>query len=519
MRWLRLIIIIVCIFSHFNGNACTIVAVSGSATADGRPLLMKNRDSSAWDLRIKIGGGGSNYVYLCQCNVPNGSAYSGFNETGFAIISSHSYNMPNTDYGWNAYIMQLALERCASVNEFDSLLNALTKPISVCSNYGVMDAQGNVAIFEVSAYTYARYNVDSSCNGYLIRTNYSFSGDTTIIHSVTTSSVPRYQISSDYMSNTIAANGFITKENLLELSRCLIDSVGVDLRNSAPFDEFAYTPVDFRYYVPGYSSTSAMVIQGVLPNEDPLLTVAWTALGPPLSTVTIPYLITPQRYLPQKSQMDSTGHSWLVSNGQQLKNRYFINSNTIDLAKLYNQAHTGVMQKIVEIEEELINRGDAIVDSLRIEEVSSINVANYYSWVDEYLEQQYCPFFNDTCDIGQISADTVFVHDTVYIEVFIHDTIFVTDTVFIHDTVYVQVNEINDIGAENIILYQNNGQIVVEKDGEGVLPQVSVFDVLGRQVLSCVYEEPTKKRFIVPLSGTYIVNVGGRKSYKIVVMK
>lgn len=92
----HLLLLLLFYLCHLSIDACTIVAVSGKATVDGRPLLLKNRDSKNCDIKIKIGKG--QYAYLCQCNVPNSSALSGYNETGFSIISSHSYNMPNSDY-------------------------------------------------------------------------------------------------------------------------------------------------------------------------------------------------------------------------------------------------------------------------------------------------------------------------------------------------------------------------------------------------------------------------------------
>lgn len=393
---------------HLSVDACTIVAVSGRATPDGRPLLLKNRDSSSWDIRIKIGGGGNKYVYLCQCNVPDGWVLSGYNETGFAIISSHSYNMPNSDGNWNAYIMQLALERCASVQQFDSLLNALTKPISVCSNYGVMDAQGNVAIFEVGAYTYARYDADSSSEGYLVRTNFSMSQDTTGVYQVSPSSAPRYQIASSFLEEAMSFEGSISKENLFGLTRRLVDSQGNDLRDIAPYDENSYTPVNFQYYVPRRISTSAMVIQGIAPGENPEMMVAWTMVGPPMASVTVPYLITPQHTLPQKSVVGTDGHSWLCYKGHQLKNSIFINNTTIDLAKLYNLSSTGIMQKVTRIEEEVLRLGNELVDDMRINGLSDNDVATYYAWVDYYLEEQYNLYFpNTTNAIMNVEDDAV----------------------------------------------------------------------------------------------------------------
>ena len=388
MHGVRNIIIVICTLVQLVGEACTIVAVSGRVTEDGRPMLLKNRDSDSENVFIKIGRE-SDLVYLSQCIVGSSWTLSGYNESGFAIINSHSYNMPNSSSGWNSYVMQLALEHCSTVDEFEHFLDSLPKPISVCSNYGVIDALGHAAIFETSAYSYVKYDADSVDCGYLIRTNFSFSQDTTGVYLITPSSRPRYQIASNYLEDAILTNGFITKEHLFGLSRCLVNCNGEDLRDIAPYDEGESMPVDFRYYVPRYSSTSAMIIQGVLPDESPQLTVAWTMLGPPMTSVTVPYLITPRSALPQKAQSGFHGSSWFAYNGRDLKNSCFINTHTLDLAKLYNLCGTGIMQTIENIEEVILNRGNDLVERYREGLASCFDIEYYYSWVDNYVEEQY----------------------------------------------------------------------------------------------------------------------------------
>lgn len=388
---LLILIIVFVVGFLFNVEACTIVAVSGNVTADGRPLLLKNRDSSIGNLTIRIGKG-LNHTYLCHHSINYGYALAGYNDAGFAIVNSDSYNMPNSSNTWNAYIMQLALERCATVDEFAYLLDTITKPVALASNYGVMDAQGNVTIIESNAYAYTRFDVDSTASGYLIRTNYSMSEDTTGICQATPTSLPRYLITSSYLDDAIMTNGFITKEDLLALTRCLIDSDGNDLHDYAPFDEYSYTPVPFRCYVPRYISNGAMVIQGLLPNELPKLTVAWSMVGPPMASVTVPYLITPEYALPHKAKLSSDGHSWFSSVGQQLKNDCFVDNVSLDLAKLYDLNGTGVMQKIEQIEEEILERGNRLVDKMRTGTASCIDVENYYSWIDGYVEEKYGEF-------------------------------------------------------------------------------------------------------------------------------
>lgn len=388
---LRIIIIALCMVVQPVGKACTIVAVSGRVTEDGRPLLLKNRDSSSVKTIIKIFRE-NNHAYLIQCTVGDNGPLSGYNDRGFAIINSHSYNMPNSSSGWNSYIMQLAIERCTTIDEFEHLLDSLPKPIPVCSNYGVIDALGHAAIFETSAYTFARYDADSVDCGYLVRTNFSFSQDTTGVYLLSPNSLPRYEIASNYLEDVFETNEYIAKEHLYGLSRCLVNRYGEDLRDFAPYDEYDTLLVDFRNYVPRFSTTSAMIIQGVLPDESPQLAVAWTMLGPPLVSVTIPYVITPRNILPQKAQPGYNGSSWFAYYGQNLKNSCFVDNNTLNLAKLYNLCGTGIMQTIDSIEGFILDRGNELVENYREGLASCFDIEHYYFWVDEFVEDQYTQF-------------------------------------------------------------------------------------------------------------------------------
>ena len=75
----------------------------------------------------------------------------GFNEAGFAIMNTASYNLNGNDGVKNmdreGELMRYALERCKSVDDFENLLKTLPKPLGVEANFGVIDAAGNGAYF------------------------------------------------------------------------------------------------------------------------------------------------------------------------------------------------------------------------------------------------------------------------------------------------------------------------------------------------------------------------------------
>lgn len=76
--------------------------------------------------------------------------------------------------------------------------------------------------------------------------------------------------------------------------------------------------------------------------------------------------------------------------------------------------------------------------------------------------------------------------------------------------------EINDIDAINISIYQHAGKIVVEGDFIG---DVLLFDIIGQQIEGKRHFENGATDLIVPASGVYLVKIGNHPARKIVVVK
>ena len=81
--------------------ACTSAIISGSKTASGRPLLWKHRDTGCPDNRVELIKAHDNcyeFVAIFDATDPcDTAAWTGFNETGFAIMNTASYNLNNDD--------------------------------------------------------------------------------------------------------------------------------------------------------------------------------------------------------------------------------------------------------------------------------------------------------------------------------------------------------------------------------------------------------------------------------------
>ena len=80
-------------------NPCTTAVVSGKATDDGRPLLLKNRDADALQNKLVYFFDGK-YRFIGLVNSEdkdNKDVWCGFNAAGFGIMNSASYNLKIND--------------------------------------------------------------------------------------------------------------------------------------------------------------------------------------------------------------------------------------------------------------------------------------------------------------------------------------------------------------------------------------------------------------------------------------
>ena len=380
--------------------ACTSVIVSGKATKDGRPLIFKHRDSGKLH-NMMIVVQGRRYRYLGLVNAEDTmpiDVWGGHNEAGFGIINTAAYNM-NGDGGdtdGDGIFIRKALELCATLEDFERLLDTVKKPREVNSNFAVLDANGGCAYYETGNYDYVKFDVNDPSvapDGYLMRTNFGTTGNHKLDQGV-----ERYCAINDFMAEA-CKNGNLEHDYLMtHISRYLKHGVTqLDMYEYMPETENDTRYFPFHDYISRYSSASVIMVQGVRPDESPLNTVSWSIIGWPLTTVAIPLVLTPSGKLPAIVTDDGTGHSRLNEMGLQLKERVFsLKSGNVefygDLSKLINKQETGILQRILPVEKEVMRRGEEALDGLR-KSKSFKTVEAYYDWVDVYLLEQYKRLF------------------------------------------------------------------------------------------------------------------------------
>ncbi|MGB7347949.1 MAG: carcinine hydrolase/isopenicillin-N N-acyltransferase family protein [Pirellulaceae bacterium] len=276
--------------------ACTTVLVSGRATTDGRPLLWKNRDTWQQQNEVLYDDGGK-YALIGIVNAEAAkSIWMGANETGFCIENSLSKDLQGSNgvrggMG-NGSMIRLALETCANADEFEALLQRTNSPgRRTQGNFGVIDAQGNAVMFEVGPNDYLKFDANDPAvapDGIIVRANTSVAGsgerETTFVANAPVLekkySGRRYCRARDVCLEQL-------KSGKLDL-RFMLQKVARDIETIKQSESDSDALVDTARTLNRNTTVSAVVFQGVLPNESPAATTMWTLLGEPAFSIAVP---------------------------------------------------------------------------------------------------------------------------------------------------------------------------------------------------------------------------------------
>lgn len=253
--------------SFMPAVCCTSLIASGKATASGRPMLWKHRDTGApsnFLARVEASANGE-FGFVGLFNAGDSlltEAWTGMNDAGFAIMNTASYNLAPDTTAYKdreALVMSAALRRCRTVDDFATLLDTLPHPLGVQANFGVIDAHGQAAYFETFDHGYRRFDADDEASGCIIRTNFSVSGK----QDGSGRGYIRYENAHALLDNTIAA-GKLTAELLTDtVSRSFYHS-GMGRNPLKDGDRI----VEDRDFIPRKISTASIVIEGMLAGEE-----------------------------------------------------------------------------------------------------------------------------------------------------------------------------------------------------------------------------------------------------------
>lgn len=407
MSKVRLLLFCVLLTFSCHAIACTLLISSGKATPDGRPLLLKIRDSGDNNVEMRVVSG-SGFTYTAQYSIKPtylSGPWAGHNEKGFAIVNSLSRNIQDTQSGaLNDDVIKMALESCETLDDFERLLDGLEKPTQVRANFGVIDAYGHAAFYEMGQNSYAKYDANDETvapDGIMVRTNFSLSWD-----EPNKNGEDRYNAALQFVEEAKAGNQFNWRYVLQTLPRYLKNDKGESLYDKAPMRYDDELKSYIYGFIVGQGNSNALLYQGVLPGESPSLMVCWALVGLPLATVTVPIFNMMTLPLPNKICGGEEGRSWICDQSRKLCDIIFPYegqdaSFNVDLAKLYNQEQTGIMQRILAIEIEVLDRAESIVNQAwKNASFVEADLIDYYEWLDTYLDKQYAYFFPELCLTG-----------------------------------------------------------------------------------------------------------------------
>lgn len=282
-------------------RACTTAVITGKATADGRPLLWKSRDTKGLPRNeVIVYEAGTLRVLAVINDEDRDQVWMGVNSAGFCIENSLSRDLDvkgETKGPGNGGIMKMALETCATVEDFRQLLERTNETgRKTDGNFGVIDAAGGAALFEAGPRTYHMFDANDpevAPLGYIVRSNFA----------TTAQGTPP---APDPASLAVPYSGerYSRACRLIESRRGTDLDVGFMLRNlcrdmadpaGSPFAGTVNGPageppetVSTTSTISRTTTVSAAVFHGVKPGEDPLLTTMWVLLGDPKFTIAVP---------------------------------------------------------------------------------------------------------------------------------------------------------------------------------------------------------------------------------------
>ena len=285
---------------------CTSIIISGRATADGRPLMLKHRDTGELDNAVGYFQG-PKYAFIGLVNAGtafDGEVWTGTNAAGFSIMNTASYNIkdddvPASEMDREGILMYRALGICSTLAEFEYYLDTLSRPMGVEANFGVIDAVGGAAYYEVNNHSWVKFDVNGIPCGYRVVTNFSESG-----RWADRRGVERYETATAIFQEMLSAKPYKVSAQ---------DIFGQVSRSFRGMEKGA------AYVIPRKITSASIVIEGVKAGNNPLQTVMWTILGYPPCGVAIPLMVGNGCLLPGEVMPDANGHALLCDEARRRK--------------------------------------------------------------------------------------------------------------------------------------------------------------------------------------------------------
>ena len=343
----------------FHDHACTTAVISPGASSLGQPLLWKNRDTDSLNNKV-IFVNESPFSYLALVNAEDRSGrwvYAGLNSAGFAIFNSVAYNLPENKgemKDMEGTIMADALRKCSSVADFEKYIQENLGPsLGSWANFGVLDAAGEAALFEVSNHAYKKYLAADASEKYIVNSNFARSGETE-----TGAGYLRFERASQLFRQILP--GRISHRQILsQFSR----DTGHVLVQQPAFPQFKDISgkkpfwIATRDTIDRESTSAAVVVCGRIPGRENPPATLWVMLGEPLFTIAVPMWVEAGAAAAPLAQGEKAA---LYLESKRLKKlaRPYPESDRceyLDSTHLDNRERTGFLPHLLETEKEIFD--------------------------------------------------------------------------------------------------------------------------------------------------------------------
>lgn len=359
----KILLIVAALLVYYPCDACTSAIISGKHTADGRPLMWKHRDTSNENNKLRyFTGSAYDYIGLVNTGGSETGVFIGMNEAGFSIMNTATYNLFDSGDGKKGRspgsFMALALSQCGSLKDFENILDTINRPTGLSSNFGVIDGFGGAAYYEVGDTSWVKIDVNDPLQaplGFIIRTNYSFSGDP-----VKGKGYARYITAYDLFYRNSMINNLNVSTILREADRSLYNSYTRDDLKSKATGEDEIRLVHFVDNIARKNSTACAVIRGIRAGDQPSSSTMWAIIGWPLASVAYPVWLNPDQMLPEILTASEGATAPVCDISLELKKRCFpaeyeSGPDYLDINRIFNDNGTGYLQWMLPLEEEILN--------------------------------------------------------------------------------------------------------------------------------------------------------------------
>lgn len=300
--------LILFLISGARTEECTTGLARAAATANGKTLLWKNRDSSNRPNAVHLfNGKGTKFLGLINAGDTT-QVWAGVNQYGLAIMNAEALDMAipgvATEYDGEGFLMKDVLAVCRNIEEFAAYLDSTNQPgRNVTSNFGVIDATGKAAFFETGNHEYFRFDTtpDSS---FAVRANFAFRARSSEGYGRV-----RYQRARDLFAEAVAAND-LTSEYIIRVVASDISLPETLLAKEQSVRGYLRS----RETVNRFRTVACAVFES-FPSK-PELTTFWIMLGEPAMALAVPLWVVAGA-IPES--IDSAGYSRLNERFTQIR--------------------------------------------------------------------------------------------------------------------------------------------------------------------------------------------------------